>query len=107
MAYRKMIAVCMTALTTSGCAAWNTLESQARADPRTVAAYPAHDVSRNVRQTTGSCAITRLRGDAYDVPINLDCFRFPEQRTPDNSRTNLRRAQRLAGKRRGTDLHRS
>jgi hypothetical protein len=80
MAYRKMIAVCMTALTTSGCAAWNTLESQARADPRTVAAYPAHDVSRNVRQTTGSCAITRLRGDAYDVPINLDCFRFPEQK---------------------------
>lgn len=69
-----------TAFVCSGCAAWNTLESQARVDPRTVAGYEAHQESRGpTAASPHGCDVRRLRGDAYDVPINLDCFKFPEQ----------------------------
>lgn len=67
-------ALAAAAFAASGCAAWNTLESQARVDPRSVAAYRASGAPPVL------CDINRLKGDAYDVPINLDCFRFPEQR---------------------------
>ena len=68
------IALCASAL--AGCQhALNDLESQARVDPRTVAAYP------NAGEVTpgSTCGNRRMRGDAHDIAINLDCFYFPDE----------------------------
>ena len=76
MDFRRAAAIAMCASALAGCQhALNDLESQARVDPRTVAAYPyAGEV------TPGStCGNRRMRGDAHDIAINLDCFYFPEQ----------------------------
>jgi len=64
-----------TCIAVSGCQTWNTLESQARVDPRSIAHYRSAGGTLTLSTTCDKS--TRLRGDAYDVAIDLDCFRFP------------------------------
>lgn len=57
----------------TGCASFNTLESQARVDPRSAAHYTG---AGELALASKACQ-PQLRGDSYAVAINLDCFRFP------------------------------
>lgn len=76
MTFFHRTAALLAATSLAGCAhTLNNLESQARVDPRTVAAYPnAGELSIG----KSDCRPRRLRSDEHSIAINLDCFYFPE-----------------------------
>ncbi|HEX8063840.1 MAG TPA: hypothetical protein VF535_11555 [Allosphingosinicella sp.] len=70
-AARLLLAVGGAALV-AGC---STLQNQSRVDPRTVANYPRDDRIEG----DANCPM-EIGGDTHGGAINLDCFRFPDQK---------------------------
>jgi hypothetical protein len=99
-----LIALASSSLLLSGC---HTLQIQSRVDPHTIATYSPGAGLRHDRSAAGSdleegtCMLVATGRDDHRGAINLDCFRFPEDRkqayTPAD-RPTLAYVKSLAGR---------
>lgn len=86
---RTIVAI-LVVLSLSGCAQW---KASARISPQSVAEYSSPPRQENgFKQENYNCNLTYGPHDTRPGAVNLDCFKFPENRTEPNSLTAYARA---------------
>lgn len=79
---------CAVLLLASGC---QSIGNSARINPQSVVVYAPEETAKNGKNDRAanpdSCPLTHGVYDTHDGAINLDCFRFPEDRKNHNGQT--------------------